>query len=325
MNAQLDTKRILVFILFAFGIAWAMALIIYLTGGLVDSPVLFELPGVATISLALLLLTFGYMWAPALAHILTRAVTREGWAGTLLRPRLRRGWPYWLAAILLPAVLSIAGAAVYFVLFPQHFDPELSTLQAMMGPSADLMPVPLWTVVALQVVQGILLSPIINSFFTFGEEFGWRGYLQPKLMPLGGRAAMLLMGVIWGVWHAPVIAMGHNYGFGYPGAPWTGVLGMIWFTIVTGTLLGWASLRAESVWPAVLGHAALNGIAGLAVIFVQGQPNPLLGPVPVGLIGGVGFTLFALWLFLSPRALARPEPESPASHEAAAAAAQQAR
>ncbi|HPV05685.1 MAG TPA: CPBP family intramembrane metalloprotease [Aggregatilineales bacterium] len=309
MNARLDTRRILIYLLFSFGIAWAIALVIYLTGGLASSPTLVEMPGAARLTLATLLLAAGYMWAPALAHILTRVVTREGWADPMLRPRLRQGWPYWLAAIFLPAVLTIIGAVVYFLLFPQHYDPELGLLRSMLPAE---VPIPLGLLVAIQIIQGILLSQLINSLFTFGEEFGWRGYLQPKLMPLGGRRAMLLMGVIWGLWHAPVIAMGHNYGFGYPGAPWTGILAMIWFTTVAGTFLGWASLRGESVWPAVLGHAGINGIASLAVLFTQGEPNPLLGPLPVGLIGSAGFTLLALWLFISPRALARPEPGSPA-------------
>lgn len=309
MNTRIDTQRILIYLAFAFGIAWAVGLVIYLTGGLVDSPLLVDVPGVIQLSLATVLLAVGYMWAPALAHILTRVVTREGWHDPMLRPRLGRGWPYWLAAIFLPAVLTILGAAVFFLVFPQYFDPELGLLQSLLPAE---VPIPLWLIVVLQVVQGILLSPIINSFFTFGEEFGWRGYLQPKLMPLGGRRAMALMGVIWGVWHWPVIAMGHNYGFGYPGAPWTGMLAMVWFTFVVGTFLGWASLRAESVWPAVLGHAAVNGIAAVAVLAVRGEPNPLLGPLPVGLIGSAGFSLFALWLYLSPRALAKPSPGSPA-------------
>lgn len=313
MDSKLDVKRILIFLAFAFGIAWSIALVIYLTGGLVDSPVLFEVPGVMTLTLAGVLLAVGYMWAPALGNILTRLVTREGWRASKLQPRLRRGWPYWLAAIFLPAVLTIIGAVVYYLLFPQHFDPELSVLQSMLGESAGLLPVPLWTFVLVQIVQGILISPIVNGLFTFGEEFGWRGYLQPKLMPLGGRLTMLLMGVIWGVWHWPIIAMGHNYGFDYPGAPWTGLLAMVWFTLVVGTFLGWATLRGGSVWPAVLGHAAVNGIAGLAVVAMQGQPNPLLGPLPVGLIGSAGFTLMALWLFLSPRALRQDEAPAPAS------------
>jgi uncharacterized protein len=41
-----------------------------------------------------------------------------------------------------------------------------------------------------------VLAPIINSIATFGEEFGWRANLLEKFMPLGGRKALLIMGVI---------------------------------------------------------------------------------------------------------------------------------
>jgi len=43
--------------------------------------------------------------------------------------------------------------------------------------------------------------------FTFGEEFGWRGYLLPRLAPLGGISAAIITGVIWGLWHTPVIVL----------------------------------------------------------------------------------------------------------------------
>lgn len=84
MNDKLDMKRITIFLTFAFGIAWLNGLIIYLTGGLVDSPEI--IPG-SGITISLVLLAGGYMWAPALAHILTRLITREGWKDTYLRPR----------------------------------------------------------------------------------------------------------------------------------------------------------------------------------------------------------------------------------------------
>ena len=87
---------------------------------------------------------------------------------------------------------------------------------------------------------------------------------------------MIVMGVVWGLWHAPLIAMGHNYGTNYPGAPWTGILAMVWVMFILGTFLGWAVLRAGSVWPAVIGHGAFNGIAGIYVFFTQGTPNTLL-------------------------------------------------
>ena len=303
MKPILDTRRITVFLLFAFGIAWATALVIYLTGGLADSLLLVDTP-VFQLRLATVLMATAYMFAPALAHVITRLITREGWADVWLRPHFRRGWSFWALAWVLPALLTIVGGIVYFGLFPQHFDPNLGPLQALLdAQSAQLgqeieLPFPLAVLALLQVGQAILLAPLINSFFTFGEEFGWRGYLQPKLMGLGWRKAMIVMGVIWGVWHWPVIFMGYEYGFEYPGAPWLGPLVFLWFTFVAGTFLGWLAVKGRSVWPAVIGHAAINGIAALPALFVQGTPNPILGPLPIGLIGSVGFSVVALWMFM---------------------------
>lgn len=309
MNKNLETRRILIYLAFAFGIAWATSLVVYLTGGLRDSPMLIP---AANVSLALILLAGPVMWAPALAHALTRLVTREGWQETHLRPRLRKSWPYWLAAWVAPALLTIVGMIVYFLLFPSHYDVELTTLRGMLeAVPLDPEDVNLWVLVAAQVFQAMLIAPLINSIATFGEEFGWRAYLQPKLMPLGPRRAMVLMGLTWGVWHWPVILMGHNYGFDYPGAPLLGLPAMVWFTLLVGTLLGWLTFKAESIWPAVIGHAALNGMAGLGIIFVRGDPNPLLGPLPVGLVGGSAFAAVAIVLLLAPglwRGSAEPGP-----------------
>ncbi len=298
MSEKADTRRIFIFLACAFGIAWVTSLIVYLTGGLVDSPVLMpEL----NLTLALVLVAGPVMWAPALAHILTRVVTGEGWQDASLRPRIRRGWPWWVAAWFGPVLLTIVGMVVYFLLFPEHYDSDLTVLRQMLeqGP-VELYDVSIWVLVAAQLLQAAILAPVINAFFTFGEEFGWRGYLQPKLMGLGPRRAMVVLGIIWGVWHWPVILMGHNYGLDYPGAPVLGPLAMVWFTLMVGTFLGWLTLRGRSVWPAVIGHAAVNGVAGLGAIFVRGTPNPVLGPLPVGVVGGVGFAVIGLALLLIP-------------------------
>jgi membrane protease YdiL (CAAX protease family) len=160
-----------------------------------------------------------------------------------------------------------------------------------------------WLVIAIQFIQGILLAPILNALATFGEEFGWRAYLQPKLMPLGGRKAMLWIGLIWGVWHWPVIFMGYEYGFSYPGYPWVGPLLFLWVTIGLGIFFGWLTLHGKSVWPAVIAHGAVNGFAAAAVLFTIGDPNPLLGPLPVGIIGSLGYAAVALAIFFSRRGL----------------------
>lgn len=297
MENKLDTRRILIFLAFAFGIAWAAAAVIYLNGQLNNSPVIFQIGG-ANVTLALVLEAGVYMWAPALAHILTRVITREGWRDTRLALNFR-SWKYWFAAWVLPGVLTILGMGIYFAIFPGHLDLQLGALQQMIASTGQTIPLSPWAIVGIQVAQALLLAPLINSLFTFGEEFGWRGYLQPKLMNLGFRPAMLWMGVIWGVWHWPIIAMGHNYGLDYWGYPWTGMLAMAWFTLCVGTVIGYWSLRSNNIWPAVLGHAAVNGIAGLGVLFVLPgtQPNPLLGPLPVGLIGGIPWALLAAYFF----------------------------
>ena len=86
-----NKKRLFIFLAFAFGISWLTALVIFLTGGLVNSPEL--VPGTG-ISLALVLLASVYMWGPALANIITRAITK---ATRSMDRRFKTGWKYWLA------------------------------------------------------------------------------------------------------------------------------------------------------------------------------------------------------------------------------------
>lgn len=298
-QTSVDTRRIILFLVFAFGIAWAFGLWVYLTGGILNSPELLQGTG---ITLAVALIALGYMWAPALANILTRIITKEGWKDAGLRPQLVKGWPAWIAAWLLPTILTFLGAMIYYFVFPGQFDSSLGVLGQMVAAAetqtGQAIPLSLWMLALIQLGVGVVIAPIINSLFTFGEEFGWRGYLQPKLMALGYRKALLLTGVIWGVWHWPVIAMGHNFGFGYWGEPWTGFLVMTWFTVTAGIIIGWLTLRGGSVWPAVLAHAATNGIAGAGIIFLapDAQVNTLLGPAAVGLVANIPWAILAAYL-----------------------------
>jgi membrane protease YdiL (CAAX protease family) len=296
---DIDKKRLTIFLILAFSIAWLCALVIFLNGGLTNSPEI--VPGTG-ITLALVLLATIYMWGPALAHILTRLITKEGWQETYLKPVLKQGWRYWLLGWFGPGILSISGAILYFIYFPNHFDPQLTTLKTQLaaaGLQADL--VNPFIYVAAQAGVALLLAPALNFGATFGEEFGWRAYLLPKLKYLGSRKALLISGVIWGIWHWPVIWMGHNYGLDYWGYPWAGLLATVWFCVSIGIFFGWLSQKAGSVWPAVFAHGALNGIAGIGLLFVQGSASPLLGPSPAGIIGCLPFTLVSVIILLNAR------------------------
>jgi membrane protease YdiL (CAAX protease family) len=302
-DQRVDWRRVIIFCLLAFVISGSAALYIALNGGLQS---LAGLQGV-------LVLALWYMPGPALANLLTRVITREGWGGLWLRPNFRRGWSAWLVAWFLPGIVVIGGAALYFAVFPQHYDANLTTARQLLERAAvagGALPFGPEVLILIQVVQAVLLSPLVNALPTLGEEFGWRAYLQQKLMPLGWQPAMLLMGVIWGVWHWPLIAMGYNFGLEYASAPLGGMLVFAWFTTTFGIVLGWLTLRGGSVWPAVIGHGAFNGIAALPGLFVQGEPNPLLGPLAFGLLAGVPMTLVALWLWLRGAPAALPNAET---------------
>jgi membrane protease YdiL (CAAX protease family) len=309
MHTVIQKKRIWIYLAFAFGISWATGGIIYLTGGLQNSPT-FSIGG-RSLTLAWVLLATAYMFGPAIANVLTRLATKEGTAELSLEPKFDRGrWVQWLLAWFLPGLLTVLGLVIFFLILPQHYDPTLGALSQQMeavGVSGVANP---WLVVVVQGLQALLLAPLLNAVSTFGEEFGWRGYLQPKLMPLGPRKAILLAGVIWGIWHWPLILMGHNYGLDYFGAPFLGPLAMVWFTVVFGVLLGWLTIRAGSVWPAVIAHSALNGIAAIGILLAQGNPSSLLGPAPTGLIGGLGFTLAAILILTLPGSLPKTMSES---------------
>ena len=139
-------------------------------------------------------------------------------------------------------------------------------------------------------------APLINTLLALGEELGWRGLLLPELLPLGQWGAILLSGVIWGFWHAPVILQGQNY----PSQPVLGVFLMVVFTVLAGAFFGWLYLRTRSPWAPALAHGSLNAIAGLPLLFLTGV-DITLGGTLASLIGWIPLALFVAWLLWTNR------------------------
>ncbi len=157
----------------------------------------------------------------------------------------------------------------------------------------------LTTIFITQFVMGLFLSPLLNILTTSGEEIGWRGYLLPKLMDhYNPRLAILVSGFIWGLWHAPIIAMGYNYGRDYPFFPWLGILAMIVFSIFVGSFFSFLAIKTKSFLPAAIAHGSLNGFAAISVFFTIGNPSPFIGPLPLGIIGGIGFLIVGTVCFV---------------------------
>lgn len=278
-------KRLILFIVLTIIIAWTVFLLI---------PI-FGLANKTSLSVVILMTA---MFVPALSSVLTRLITKEGFENMYLRPHLKGHIKEYLLVYFGPTVLLILSGAVYFLIFPGSFDPELTVLKGLVAASGK-QGLTASSLLTVQVLTIIVIGPIVNIIPTLGEEIGWRGYLLPKLrMFLSDRVALIVSGAIWGIWHLPIIVMGHNYGTGYWGYPWLGILAMIVFCVVLGVIEGYISIKLQSAIPAAMIHSTVNAGAGLPIYMLKGSYNTLLGPAITGLIGGLPFIVLAIILLV---------------------------
>jgi len=157
---------------------------------------------------------------------------------------------------------------------------------------------PLAVLVVVIAVAGIVAGLTVNGLFALGEEYGWRGVLADELRPLGLWRATLLSGVLWGLWHAPIIMLGHNYGDQWR---W-GILVMVTWTVPLSYLLTWSRERTGSVLAPAMLHGACNGVLGVFTLIIVGG-NVLIS-LPVGLLMALTLTLVALAVWRIPSHLA---------------------
>ncbi len=173
-----------------------------------------------------------------------------------------------------------------------------------LGTPVDLTPlfaqitatgIPQQALFALVAIQAILLGPFLGLIVTFGEEYGWRGYLQPALLGLGKVRGIALVGIIWGIWHWPVIWMGYNF----PGHPYLGSLLMTLFCIGLAFFLGYAVLKARGLWISAFLHALVNQSLSFFVAMVY-KPTDMAFSFGVGIPGLVLIALVVLLILRDP-------------------------
>jgi membrane protease YdiL (CAAX protease family) len=237
------------------------------------------------------------MWIPGLAAFL---ITKKYLGESLRTTAIGQLGPkrYYLWAWLLPVVGTLASTALTVIFGLARFDSEFSQLQGMMKEAGKELPVPPVVIVVAQLGLSLTLAPVINILFALGEEIGWRGFLLPRLLKAGMRQwpALVLSGAVWGLWHAPLIARGHNY----PDHPYFGVLLMTGFCILLGIIFGWLRLASGSVWPPALAHASLNAVAGMPVLLLT-PFDTALGGMLTSLTGWVPLVALIAWLAWSRR------------------------
>ena len=258
MDKKVQLKRLIIYLVLAFGLAWGYEFI-FIGNGFVWN--MKDPDSVRLISLVSL-----GMLAPAIAHVLTRAFTKErfkpaGKDSMMLGINLDEGkWKIFLFAILIPLVYSAAADFLVCISTPGVFDTNVLPDSGMPNSMALLIPVS-------SVSNGVIVS-----FAAFGEEFGWRAYMMPKLKSLMGRyPALIVGGVIWGLWHAPLTCIGHNFGTEYPGFPYTGIILMCLYCILLGGILTYVTEKTGSVWPAAFLHGVNNASPSILAAFMNAE------------------------------------------------------
>ena len=168
---------------------------------------------------------------------------------------------------------------------------QVVDLEAAFAPLAAATNLPVSVLVPITALQMLILAPFLGLIISFGEEYAWRGYLQTELTRLGRIRGVFLLGVIWGIWHWPVIWMGYNY----PGQPILGSLAMVIVCILLAYFLAYAVFKSNGIWTAAFLHALSNQALNFFMLtlvtptsmlysFGMGLPGLVLGAIVVLLI-----------------------------------------
>jgi membrane protease YdiL (CAAX protease family) len=182
----MKTKGVLAYLLLAFGLAWSTIFVARLL--------------LLGLSLGNSLVQIPIAFSPAIAAVIVRRwITREGFADAGLALHLRSGWAYYLVAWLFP--LIAVGVVIGLATVLGISSPDLSPLGTIL-PGVQL---PGWAGLAL--LMGL---PILTMLLFWGEEFGWRGYLQIRLLNHSPLKAAIATGFIWAVWHDPLYFLGYS-------------------------------------------------------------------------------------------------------------------
>jgi membrane protease YdiL (CAAX protease family) len=229
-----------------------------------------------------------YGWIPLAAAVLVIAacgglLRRAAWSGLGVRSA---GFRAWLPAIAIPGAVLSAGYLV-----------AAATGNAQLGLRETPPLVFAGTTVAI-VAAG--------SIEAIGEELGWRGFLLPRLADLGRVRAGLAGGLLWAVWHAPLIYIAAAYHGG------AGPVYMASFTITIvamGFVANELRMASGSSWPAVVFHGAHNGFMFQLGALTVGSSGLLAGiGEESGIVPMTLYLLVAVWIVARRPAWQSPPP-----------------
>lgn len=261
-------KQIILFALLVILLSWTAAALFYLLNGDLQTTAGF-------------VFMTGYMFFPLISVVIVQAIHKEPiLKGLGVSFKLNR---WFVVAWLLPVVINVVSMFASALVPPMRFSTETPILQDALAQMSQSIPdIDAYKLLAVTIVSGLSAGITINALFAFGEEIAWRGWLLKQFEGVKFLKTSLIIGAFWGIWHAPLIAMGHNYAQ----HPFIGLVMMIiWCTLLT-PIIQYIRIKSKSVITATIFHGTLNASAGLSLMYLNNF-NDLLG----GSAGLVGFII----------------------------------
>ncbi|MBO7300949.1 MAG: CPBP family intramembrane metalloprotease [Tidjanibacter sp.] len=289
-------KKAIIYSVAVCAVSWIAALLFYLSTG-------YNGTSVSDLEATTKFRSFGmlYMFFPMIVAAVMQLISGEAKferrramnyrlstkSNPIYKFRPQKSWLVAIGTTLAITALSILFSTLFAEVKP--LKEGIMATYANMGIDLNTLPekdlamlnkIPSWVMLLGTVLSGILAGVTINALFAYGEEYGWRGYMVTSLKNTKFLPSALLIGFVWGIWHAPLILMGHN---GYHNRP-LGILLMVIFCILGGIVELYFTCKSGSVWAAVFIHGTINAIAGLGVLMIP-DGNAML----TGMTGVAGF------------------------------------
>lgn len=274
-DKDLMKKKAMYFVTLTFFFSFLLAIAYYLAGGRV-------------VDLTFVILGTAYMFIPmTVAIVLQKFVYKEPLRDLGLSFKVNR---WWLVAWIMPVAIGLLTILMSLIIPGVSYSPGMESFVDRFGGYASVLTI---------LISGMIAGITVNAVAAFGEEFGWRGFLVKQYSFMGFWKMSLIIGIIWGLWHAPLILMGYNY----PQHPVLGVVMMTIFTVLFTPLIVYVRIRAKSVIAAAIMHGTLNGTASLSYMFLSGGNDLTIGIM--GLAGFMAMILMNLILVVYDKKIAR--------------------
>jgi len=283
-------RRSIQYIILVCAVSWAAAGIAVFLGLRGGQRAIYNVQGLIYTAFAA-----AYMFLPAVCAIILQLVHKEK-PFRNLNISFKLNWWFLIAGIV-PFIYSFMalGVSLLFpgVSFSVTFEGFLSRL-SLPAEQAELVTqqlskFPPVLFLLIQIAQALIAGFTINALFGLGEELGWRGYLLISLKEKKFLPVSLIIGTVWGLWHFPLILLGHNY----PQHPVAGVGMMVIYTILLTPMMIYIVIKSKSVITAAIFHGANNAICGISILYLSGGND-----ITNGVTGIAGFIAQLLVIFV---------------------------